>query len=450
MVICVDELIIQIRERKLLATAILIIVILFEIGFLSYCVFTKSVQARIRSLARISLFSAFGVLIFTSIVQWGGRWFAFTGLVLIWAILGVITLLQKKTSSIVYRKSRIIVNAGVMILLAALSLTPAFIFPQYTPLQPTGKYEVETSVNTYTDFDRVETYTDTNENREITVQYWYPKETEGKFPLIVFSHGSFGIRTSNLSLYKELASHGYIVCSIDHTYQSLFSTDIDGHTTLINNGYMREIASEDAHKDKQQSYEYYQQWMGVRADDINFVIDTLRSGTNSAISESVLRLVDPSKIGLLGHSLGGSAMLLVGRMRTDISAVLALESPFMGDILGVDNGEFVWNKETYPVPVLNIYSDSSWSHLTEWPQYAENARLLSDKEPFTYDVYLQRAGHLSLTDLALTSPFLTTILSDHKTSTDPKYYLSTINKLSLKFFDHYLKNVGEFDPLTKY
>lgn len=433
-----------------MATAILIIVSLFEISFLSYCVITKSIQQKTRSLARIGFLPAFGILILTSIVQWGVRWFAFTGLLIFWAILGVITLLQNKPSSIVYRKSRMIVNAGVMILLAALSLTPALIFPQYTPLQPTGKYEVETSVNTYTDFDRVETYTDTNENREITVQYWYPKKAEGKFPLIFFSHGSFGIRTSNLSLYRELASHGYVVCSIDHTYQSLFSTNIDGHTTLVNNGYMREIASEDAHKDKQRSYEYYQQWMGVRASDINFVIDTLRSGTNSAISETVLRLVDPSRIGLIGHSLGGSAVLLVGRMRNDISAVLALESPFMGDILGVDNGEFVWNKETYPVPVLNVYSDSSWSHLAEWPQYAENSKLLSDKEPFTYNIYLQGARHLSLTDLALTSPFFTTILSGQQTNTDPKYYLDTINQLSLKFFDHYLKNIGEFDPLAKY
>ena len=433
-----------------MATAILIIITLFEIIFLSYCVITKSIQPRIKSLSRISFFVAFGILILTSVLQWGSRWAAFTGLLLVWSILGVITLLKNKPSSIVYRKSRVIVNAGLTILLTALSLTPAFIFPQYTPLQPTGNYEVETSVNTYTDFNRVETYTDINENREITVQYWYPKGAAGKFPLIVFSHGSFGIRTSNLSLYKELASHGYIVCSIDHSYQSLFSTNIDGHTTLVNNGYMREIASEDAHKDKRQSYEYYQQWMGIRAGDINFVIDTLRSGTNSAISETVLKLVDPSKIGLIGHSLGGSAVLHVGRMRNDVGAVLALESPFMGDILGVDNGEFVWNKEIYPIPVLNIYSDSSWSHLAQWPQYAENSRLLSDKEPFTHNVYLQGAGHLSLTDLALTSPFFTIILNGQKTDKDPKYYLNTINQLSLKFFDHYLKNIGEFDPQTKF
>ena len=48
------------------------------------------------------------------------------------------------------------------------------------------------------------------------------------------------------------------------------------------------------------------------------------------------------------------------------------------DVVGVDNGEFVWNEETYPIPVLNIYSNS-WSH-HKWPQYAVNSRLLVDVE----------------------------------------------------------------------
>ncbi|NTV36195.1 MAG: alpha/beta hydrolase [Anaerolineaceae bacterium] len=430
--------------------AALIVVCLFEITFASYCIITRSDQAKTRSIARISVFIAFGILILTSIVQWGFRWYAFAALLLVLAILGTIALLQKNRSSKVYRKSRIIGNAVGMIFLAALTLVPAFIFPQFTPLQPTGKYEVETTVNTYTDVNRVETYSDKKEGRKITVQYWYPKTADGTFPLIIFSHGSFGLRTSNLSLYRELASNGYVVCSIDHTYQSIYSTDVDGHTIFLDGGFMREVAAEDAHTNKQQSYEYYQKWLAVRAGDISFVIDHILARSNNAATETVFRLVDPSKIGLMGHSLGGSAVLHVGRMRKDISAAMALEAPFMGDIVGVENGEFVWNKETYPVPVLNIYSDSSWSHLGEWSQYAENAKLLTDKDAIAYNVYLQGAGHLNLTDLALTSPFLTQILSGQKASRDPKYYLTAINQLTLEFFDHYLKDKGVFDPQPKY
>ena len=136
----------------------------------------------------------------------------------------------------------------------------------------------------------------------------------------------------------------------------------------------------------------------------------------------------------------------IGRTRGDVGAVVALESPFLCDIVGVDNGEFVWDEETYPVPVLNIYSDSSWSHLDEWPQYAVNSRLLVDTEPTAYSVHVQGTGHLTLTDLALTSPFLTRILNGYEASIGARYCLTTIDQLALEFLDCYLEGKGEFAP----
>lgn len=428
----------------------LITVFFFEISFAICRIFSKSDLAKIRSIARISFFIVFTILILTSIVQWGLRWYTFTGLLLIWAILGAVTLLRKNHCNPVYRTSQVLGNAAAMIFFGAIALVPALLFPQYTPLQPTGNYEVETLVDTYIDFNRVETYSKKIENRKITVQYWYPKNADATYPLVLFSHGSFGLRTSNKSLYRELASHGYVVCAIDHPYQSIFSTDTDGSTTFLDSGFMREVSSEDAGTDQQQSYEYYQKWMDIRGGDINFVIDTILARTNSAASDAVFKLVDPSKIGLMGHSLGGSAVLYVGRLRKDIAAVMALEAPFMGDIVGVENGKFIWNEKTYPTPVLNIYSDSSWSHLGEWPQYAANERLLSGENAKAYNVYLRGAGHLTLTDLALTSPFFTKILSGHPANTDAKYYLTVINQLTLDFFDCHLKNKGHFNPQAQY
>ena len=103
--------------------------------------------------------------------------------------------------------------------------------------------------------------------------------------------------------------------------------------------------------------------MGIRTGDINFVIDYALSQAASSDPNHVYALIDTTTIGVMGHSLGGSAALGIGRTRHDVGAVIALESPFLCDIVGVNNGEFVWNEETYPTPVLNIYSDSSWGHL---------------------------------------------------------------------------------------
>ncbi|MDL1944687.1 hypothetical protein FBQ99_20355 [Chloroflexi bacterium CFX2] len=121
----------------------------------------------------------------------------------------------------------------------------------------------------------------------------------------------------------------------------------------------------------QQSYEYYQKWLGIRTDDINFVMDAiLEKASNNA--GGVYSLVDVERIGVMGHSLGGSAALGVPRQRDDIDAVIALESPFLYDIVGVANDEFIFTNESYPVPVLNVYSDASWSHLSMYTSAARD------------------------------------------------------------------------------
>ena len=110
----------------------------------------------------------------------------------------------------------------------------------------------------------------------------------------------------------------------------------------------------------------------------------------------------------------------------------------------------MFSEKVYPVPVLNVYSDASWDHLSEWAQYAENFKLLSDMEAAAFNVYIRGAGHLTLTDLALTSPVLTRILNGQKSTADAEYGLRIINKVCLEFFDSYLKGAGDFTSAGSY
>jgi Predicted dienelactone hydrolase len=421
-----------------------------EIGLVVFCIITKSNQRELRSFMRIGAFAAFVLLAILQVIEWSSRYYAIAALLFLLGLMGAAALIRRNDEKRGYKTGRVVLKAVGMIVLIFLFTLPAIIFPQHRNIGVTGKYQVAATKYTFIDTNRIETYTNKGENRKLNVEMWYPKDAEGTYPLIVFSHGSLGIKTSNESLYNELASHGYVVCSIDHTYQCFFTTDEKGHTALLNMGFFNELMAELTKDDRQFSYECYQKWMKIRMGDINFVIDNILKQVKSNDSDKVYKLVDPTKIGVMGHSLGGSAALGIGRMRNDIGAVIALESPFMQDIKGVKDGEFICADEVYPVPVLNVYSDDSWSHLGEWPQYVENHKLLSNTIANAFNVYISGVGHLTLTDLALESPFLASTLSTQKSMGKAVYCLKTINKVSLEFFDCYLKGEGRFTSAGTY
>ena len=333
---------------------------------------------------------------------------------------------------------------GCMIAAAVLGLIiflTVALFPPYQTIATSGQFNVGTIRNNYTDESQFDEFATGHEKRQVSVSFWFPEDEDGvsTYPLIVFSHGGLGLETSNESLFLELASHGFVVASIGHTYHAFWTKGEDGRTTYVNMEYFRDLQQEDAQNDKEQSYRFYQSWMATRTADINFVIDKIL--TNAANDAGgVYALINPAKIGLMGHSLGGSAVLAVPRQRNDIAVVIALESPFLYDIVGVKNNEFEFLDEIYPVPVLNIYSDSSWDHLSEWPQYARNFALLSEDSHIVHNLYLSGAGHFSLTDLALTSPILVGLLEGEWPNLDGRQYLQKVNQPCLEFFNRYLKD----------
>jgi dienelactone hydrolase len=363
---------------------------------------------------------------------------------MIMAIFSSFDLFSNKEKLNVHKPQQFILRSVGLIVLYFIFSIPAILFPQMKEIEVTGALQVQTATFTFEDHNRIETYSNSGENRKLTVQFWFPDNSEKKYPLVVFSHGSLGVRTSNLTLYRELASHGYVVASIDHTYQSFFTTHDNGKTIFLNMNYSRELQGEDARKNRQQSFELYQKWMNIRMGDIDFVMDTIISEAKKNKTDLVYQLIDTEKIGVMGHSLGGSAALGIGRTRDDVLAVISLEAPFMYDIIDVEDGEFLFTKEKYPVPVLNVYSDSLWEIMSDRPQYAMNYSLLTDSEETTHNKHISGIGHLSLTDFALTSPILTRMIDGQKSTEDITETIKLINQISLSFFDSYLKEEGLF------
>ncbi|WP_026888822.1 alpha/beta hydrolase family protein [Clostridium beijerinckii] len=431
-----------------------------EIVFGIYCFKTKSNQKKIRSLIHISVFIAFVVFTFLSVIQWSFRWMLLGGVLLIFAITSVISLILKREDKKKYKIRKMVGKSIAMCIVVVLAVSPELIFPQHKMPELTGKYkEIKTATYTFKDNNRIDIYSPKGENREVTVEFWYPEDDEvtSHYPLVVFSHGAYGMKTSNMSTFRELASNGYVVCSIDHPYQCLFTRDADGKITTIDKSFMDELnGANNGAYDEETEYNLGVKWLNVRTEDMNFVLDTIIKNVKEGNTEKVYSLIDAGKIGLIGHSLGASASAQLGRERSDVSAVVNLDDDLIGEYTGFNNGKLQINHNIYPIPILSIYSDDLKRIYEKTDPSIIPQKLISATALKSFEVYFDGTNHMSFTDLPLASPILTKLLCNTANSkigiqkADKYYVIEKMNNLVLQFFNCYLKNEGDFRPEDKY
>lgn len=273
--------------------------------------------------------------------------------------------------------------------------------------------------------------------RKLSVLAYYPINPDKLCPLFIFSHGGISFNTSNISLFGELASNGYIVLSINHTYQSL-TTKIDDKIIPMDKNFRKEIMKENSHNDINNSFMYYQKWLSVRIKDIDFTIDNALNKKNR--NYSFFNSIDEDKIVLSGHSLGGAAAYGTARKRKDIKAVVALESPYLADIIGVKGNEFIWDERNYDCAMLNIYSDSGISLIENDHKYFQNKKYYKNERNVEYR-YIEGANHYSITDLVRTSPLLCHLLGGVYSKAGNES-LKILNETTLEFLNKNLQIIN--------
>jgi dienelactone hydrolase len=434
-----------------MGTIFLLIALVFEISFAIYSIVTKQNHKKLKNGIRIAIFLGLVILTVSSVIVWSLRWILLAILLFLLAVKGTISLIRKNTIPKKYKTSKVVSKTIFMIVATVIAFIPAVVFPQHPSPKVTGKYSVATTTYTYLDKNRVEEFTDKGDNRFVNVEFWYPKNADGKYPLLVFSHGATGIKASNSSTYTELASHGYVVVSIDHPYHSFYTKSDDGTVATINSDYNREITNlntEGVYTNEELN-ELIQKWMKLRTDDMNFVMDTILEKVKSD-TNTVYKRINTEKVGVFGHSMGGAASVWLGRERDDIDAVVNIDAPFFSELVyKKENDSFVANSKAYTTPIFNIYSDDVWGQLDITPIYVAN-QLNNKQFKDAYTTHFKGAKHLSFTDLPLFSPILANMLQGGKADIDPYYCIETENDLILKFFDYELKGIGHFNPKETY
>lgn len=371
----------------------------------------------------------------------------FTVLILRLAAAGLFALLYRKNGKS-KKRSAIVLSALISIVLITVNMIPAFIFADYHGRPLTGEYEVREDCIILTDESRVEKFESDGSFREIPVHFYYPDASEAashSMPLIIFSHGAFGYYQSNASTYMELASNGYVVASLDHPYHSFFTNDSEGKLITVDPEFFRSamyVGGNDNDMSEEEVYEITSGWMELREADVNFVIDELEQGK---YEQEWGRLMDVSRIGLMGHSLGGATAVSVGR-REDVSAVIDIDGTMLGEQTGVTNGMPQVNEEPYTTPLLSIDNEEHHQSRIEAYEtgYVYSNNVILDNATEGFSTYIEGAAHMDLTDLPLFSPFLSGLLNTSESNVDHEKCIDTVNALVLDFFDCYLKGEGEF------
>lgn len=288
--------------------------------------------------------------------------------------------------------------------------------------------------------------------------YEYPQEKFAaepvRYPVIVFSPGGGGRYDSNSIQCEELASNGYIVFGISHTFES--------HVVQFPDGRIKTMV--DASVGKNFIERRKQNDQGIMEEgvpDVTFVLNQIENLAHDEKSPFYGRF-DLDHIGMLGQSRGGAIAVQMCRMDKRVKAGVDMD----GSLFGTDAIKpfekpcmFILAGETIKL-FESIDSQILWKTFAlSSPQEEQMVRdryILGIKNITAYSsskhtLVIKGAGHADLTDLAVLikyafpaclRPFCKMAFSNRRLglgSTAGYRVTEIVNAYLVNFFDKYLK-----------
>lgn len=181
-------------------------------------------------------------------------------------------------------------------------------------------------------------------------------------PVVLFSPGYRAERQFGTALVEDLASRGYVVVAIDHTYDAQM-VEFPGGRLELGHQPPRPTDAESA------------KLLKVRQDDTRFVLDEL-AGLNAGrnpdaehrrLPRGLRDSLDLSKTGMFGHSLGGDTAAETMAHDRRIRAGVNLDGSFHGTVAatGLDRPFMLMSNATHGRDNDPSWEEF-WSHLRGW------------------------------------------------------------------------------------
>ena len=279
------------------------------------------------------------------------------------------------------------------------------------------------------------------------------------FPVVLFSHGGGGgTRDSNTVHCEELASHGYVVVGISHTYQSGVVEFPDGRIVDSTKNHFDSEHKNFIERRKITDEITSEIWVN----DVRFMLDQLTKLTTSENSNFFQR-IDVAHVGMFGQSMGGSTAVQACRHDQRIKACVDLD----GSLFGADV------TKSFDKPFMAIFAGDSiaivqslLSTKKNWPLFrvtsSEEAAMVINRyikaakelaQAIGHDAFvfsIKDSGHLDFTNTTflkqaslpsqLVAYFKVGLTSDFGCGSIDSFRVTTIvNDYLVNFFDKYLK-----------
>lgn len=359
---------------------------------------------------------------------------------------------------------------------------------------PTGEYIIGTTDVYLTDSSRIETLSrKKNDFRRIYIKIWYPADSiysiepekylenydtafllktfkplgingemlsnflniktnsyknipvshkEEKYPVLIFSQGFyFGFPELYTFYMENLASHGYIVCSITHPYEQPIVVFPDGDIALLRKKkcqlhflqwkladlmQFRQPKTDKKIKIITTNYlkrmKNFDKSLDLWVDDTKFFVEYLESIKNTdALIFS--KLLDLENIGVFGQSFGGAVAGQLCLIDKRFKAGINIDCFQFGDVIEHDIGVPFMLIQSKQHPKWIIGNNYIYSQITA---------------PF-YSLLIFNSKHYATTDVSVllgNSDYSMEYIGE----IDGFKTINTINKYILDFFNLYLKN----------
>jgi predicted dienelactone hydrolase len=353
---------------------------------------------------------------------------------------------------------------------------------------PRGPFAVGRAVYDWVDNSRAERHAEAvGEPRELLIWIWYPAapspgaeigdyapagweatgelwgfETEGarghafpeapvasdeaRYPVLLFSGNGFPA-FNHTALLEEVASHGYVVVGVTHTYQTPITVFPDGRSIPMAPEFIQSFFGPftDSVAETLRQREAIVDYKVADLQSVLHQLELLDRG-----SDRLAERLDLGRIGAFGHSMGGNAALELCRVDRRCQAAVNLDGanwtevgrtgltqPAMLITVERDEEGPCPDSDAYPAAVCEADREVT---TTGWRVVAETA------QP-SYTVTVAGASHLSFLDL----PFLPAQAGGmveagvRATTIDPTRMWRITSDYLLAFFAEHLK--GEPAPL---